>query len=143
MDAACCGSGGRSALRTVLAKQKSEAFGKNRADTSRPATLPPFVLTTKKIPALGGDEMETLCNHLFALRDRDQRITIAEIAYHNHDDPQALNLFLACTMPMAQRMAERSHIKTCGHCCRDLARTSDGALFVILIDRCWTRRVRR
>lgn len=25
----------------------------------------------------------------------------------NHDDPQALNIFLACTLPMAQRMAER------------------------------------
>jgi hypothetical protein len=65
------------------------------------------MLTTKKIPALSGDEMETLCNHLFALRDRDQRITIAEVAYLNHDDPQALNIFLACTLPMAQGMAER------------------------------------
>ena len=75
--------------------------------------LPPVLaffdemLTTKKIPALSGDEMEALCSHLFALRDRDQRIAIAEIAYHNHHDPQALNIFLACTIPMAQRMAER------------------------------------
>jgi hypothetical protein len=65
------------------------------------------LLTTKKIPALSGDEMEMLCSHLFAMRDRDQRIQIAEIAYDNHDDPQALNIFLACTLPMAQRMAER------------------------------------
>jgi hypothetical protein len=65
------------------------------------------MLTTKKIPALSGDEMETLCSHLYALRDRDQRIAIAEVAYFNHDDPQALNIFLACTLPMAQRMAER------------------------------------
>ncbi len=75
--------------------------------------LPPVLatvdemLTTKTIPALSGDEMETLCSHLYALRDRDQRIAIAEIAYNNHDDPQALNIFLACTIPMAQRMAER------------------------------------
>jgi hypothetical protein len=75
--------------------------------------LPPVLetihemLTTKKIPALSGEEMETLCSHLFALRDRDQRIAIAEIAYLNHDDPQALNIFLACTLPMAQRMAKR------------------------------------
>lgn len=72
--------------------------------------LPPVLaivdemLSTKKIPALSGDEMETLCSHLFALRDRDQRIVIAEIAYLNHDDPQALNVFLACTLPMAQQM---------------------------------------
>ncbi|HEY6251599.1 MAG TPA: hypothetical protein VI685_16700, partial [Candidatus Angelobacter sp.] len=65
------------------------------------------MLTTKKIPALSGDEMESLCSHLYTLRDRDQRIAIAEIAYLNHDDPQALNIFLACTLPMAQRMAER------------------------------------
>jgi hypothetical protein len=75
--------------------------------------LPPVLatvdemLTTKKIPALSGDEIEALCSHLFALRDRDQRIAIAEVAYLNHDDPQALNIFLACTLPMAQRMAER------------------------------------
>jgi hypothetical protein len=65
------------------------------------------LLTTKKIPALSGDEMEILCGHLFSMRDRDQCIQIAEIAYDNHDDPQALNIFLACTLPMAQRMAER------------------------------------
>ena len=75
--------------------------------------LPPVLatvdemLTTKKIPALSGDEMEILCSHLFVLRDREQRIAVAEIAYLNHDDPQALNIFLACTVPMAQRMAER------------------------------------
>ncbi len=75
--------------------------------------LPPILatldemLTTKKIPALSGNEMETLCSHLFTLRNRDQRIAIAEIAYLNYDDPQALNIFLACTVPMAQRMAER------------------------------------
>src|SRR5262249_38115153 len=75
--------------------------------------LPPVLetinemLNTKKIPALDEVEMEALCSHLLSLRDRDQRIAIAEIAYLNHDDPQALNIFLACTMPMAQRMAER------------------------------------
>ncbi len=75
--------------------------------------LPPVLanldemLTTKRIPAMSGDEMETLCSYLFDLRDRDQRIAIAEIAYNNHDDAQALNIFLACCLPLAQRMAER------------------------------------
>src|SRR5262249_35208825 len=83
--------------------------------------LPPVLetinemLNTKKIPALHGDEMEALCGHLFALRDRDQRIAIAEIVYVNHDDPQALNIFLACTMPMAQRMAERKALRVFVH----------------------------
>jgi hypothetical protein len=76
-------------------------------------SLPPILatlnemLTTKTIPALSGEEMEALCSYLFALRNRDQRIAIAEIAYSNHDDPQALNIFLACTMPIAQGMAKR------------------------------------
>jgi hypothetical protein len=73
------------------------------------------MLATRKIPALSGDEMEALCRHLFSLRDRDQRITIAEIAYQNHDDPQALNIFLACTMPLAQRMAERKAYRVFVH----------------------------
>jgi hypothetical protein len=85
------------------------------------ALLPPVLatiaemLTTKRIPALGGDEMETLCSQLFTLRDRDQRIAIAEIAYNNHDDPQALNIFLACTMPLAQRMAKRKADRIFAH----------------------------
>jgi hypothetical protein len=65
------------------------------------------LLTTRKIPALSGEEMEALCTHLFATRERDQRITVAEIAYNNHADPQALNIFLACTMPLAHGMARR------------------------------------
>ena len=65
------------------------------------------LLTTKKVPALSGGEMENLCTYPFQLRNFDKRITIAEIAYNNHDDPQALNIFLTCTMPLAQRMAER------------------------------------
>jgi hypothetical protein len=75
--------------------------------------LPPVLatvnelLTSKTIPALDGEQMEALCSHLYALRDRDQRIAVAEVAYSNHDDPQALNIFLACTVPMAQRMAKR------------------------------------
>ena len=83
--------------------------------------LPPVLatvdemLTTKTIPALGGDEMENLCSHLFSLRDRDRQIAIAEIAYLNHYDPQALNIFLACTLPIVQRMAERKAYRVFVH----------------------------
>lgn len=65
------------------------------------------LLSTSKIPALSGEEMEALCSYLFSLRNRDQRIPVAEIAYNNHEDPQALNIFLASTMPIAQAMARR------------------------------------
>lgn len=73
------------------------------------------ILTSNTIPALDGDQMEVLCSHLYTLRDRDQRIAIAEIAYNNHNDPQALNIFLACILPMAQRMAEGKAYRIFAH----------------------------
>jgi hypothetical protein len=65
------------------------------------------ILTTKTIPALDGDQMALLSEYLFNLTDRELRIQIAEIAYLNHADPQALDLFLACTLPLAQKMSLR------------------------------------
>lgn len=65
------------------------------------------MLTSKTIPALDGDQMALLSEYLFNLTDRELRIQIAEIAYLNHDDPQALDVFLACTIPLAQKMSQR------------------------------------
>jgi hypothetical protein len=39
--------------------------------------------------------------------DSQARRNCLRAHFANHDDPQALNIFLACTLPMAQRMAER------------------------------------
>jgi hypothetical protein len=75
--------------------------------------LPPVLetlrelLTTRTIPALDGDQMTALSEYLFRSADRDTRIRVAEVAYCNHQEPNALNLFLACTLPMAQKAAER------------------------------------
>jgi hypothetical protein len=75
--------------------------------------LPPVLetvnelLTTRAIPVLTGDQMALLSEYLFNLTDRDLRIQIAEIAYLNHDDPQAFDVFLACTIPLAQKMSQR------------------------------------
>jgi hypothetical protein len=75
--------------------------------------LPPVLetvnemLTSKTIPALDGDQMARLSEYLFNLTDRELRIQIAEIAYLNADDPQALDVFLACTIPLAQKMSLR------------------------------------
>lgn len=66
------------------------------------------LVTTKTIPALDGDQMASLTSYLFAIRDRALRLQIAEIAYLNHSDPQALDVFLACTMPLAKTMSERT-----------------------------------
>src|SRR5579864_2846054 len=75
--------------------------------------LPPVLetvnemLTSKTIPALDGDQLTRLSEYLFSLTDRELRIRIAEIAYLNADDPQALVVFLACTIPLAQKMSQR------------------------------------
>jgi hypothetical protein len=75
--------------------------------------LPPVLetvnemLATRTIPALDGDEMAALSDYLFATMNRELRIQVAEIAYLNHDDPQALDVFLACAIPLAQKMSQR------------------------------------
>ncbi len=75
--------------------------------------LPPVLetvndlLTNNSIPALDADQMETLSHYLFTSADRPLRIRVAEIAYRNHAHPNALALFLACTMPLAQVWTQR------------------------------------
>ena len=75
--------------------------------------LPPILdsvnemLTKRVIPTLDGDQMALLSEYLFNLTDRELRIQIAEIAYLNHADPQALDVFLSCTLPLAQKMSLR------------------------------------
>jgi hypothetical protein len=82
--------------------------------------LPPVLeivhemFTNKNIPALDGDEMAALSEYLFAIPDRALRIQIAEIAYRNYNDPQALDVFLACTMPLAKRISERKAYRIFG-----------------------------
>jgi hypothetical protein len=75
--------------------------------------LPPVLetlselLTTKAIPTLDSDQMTALSEYLFRNPDNPLRVQVAEIAYLNHEHPNALSLFLACTMPMAQKWSER------------------------------------
>ena len=79
--------------------------------------LPPVLatvnelLTSRTIPALDGDQMALLSEYLFNLTDKQLRIQVAEIAYLNYDDPQALDVFLACTIPLAQKMSQRRAYK--------------------------------
>lgn len=72
------------------------------------------ILTSKVIPALNGDQMAELSGYLFGIPDRELRLQIAEIAYRNHTDPQAFDVFLACTMPLARQMAERKAYRIFG-----------------------------
>jgi hypothetical protein len=77
------------------------------------------ILTTKSIPALNPDQISILTHYLYNLpttgKSRDLRVNIAEIAYLNYQDPQALDLYLACTIRFAQRMAERKAYRVFVH----------------------------
>ena len=66
------------------------------------------LLATNRIPSLDGGQMLALLNYLFTSAERTLRLRVAEVVYrHAHDHPNALDLFLACTLPLAQKAAER------------------------------------
>ncbi|HEV3040783.1 MAG TPA: hypothetical protein VHA33_23660 [Candidatus Angelobacter sp.] len=75
--------------------------------------LPPVLatvnelVTSKTIPALDGDQMTALSEYLFRSADNPLRIKVAEVAYSNREHPNALSLFLAATMPLAQKWSDR------------------------------------
>lgn len=66
------------------------------------------LLRSRKIPPLDEVQMSALLHHVFNATDRMLRIQIAEVVYrYDHDHPNALDLFLACTLPLAQKLAQR------------------------------------
>jgi hypothetical protein len=81
--------------------------------TSAIPFLPPILatadelLTAKTIPELDEVQMSALYDYLFRTADNPLRVRVAEIAYRNHEHSNALSLFLASTMPLAQKMSER------------------------------------
>ena len=53
-----------------------------------------------------------LLHHLFNAVDRPLRFQIAEVVYrYNHGHPNALDLFLACAVPTAEKAARRKATK--------------------------------
>ena len=66
------------------------------------------LLTHSKIPTLDTLQMSDLLHHLFTASDKTERIQIAEAVYrHDHGHPSALDVFLACTLPLAEKAARR------------------------------------
>lgn len=65
------------------------------------------LLANRAIPQLDDAQMSIFCDYLFRTPDKPVRIQVAEIAYRNHQHPKARSLFLACTMPIAQKWTER------------------------------------
>ena len=66
------------------------------------------LLVHNKIPSLDDLQMSGLLQYLFTTAEKAVRIQVAEVAYrHDHDHPSALDIFLACTLPMAEKAARR------------------------------------
>jgi hypothetical protein len=66
------------------------------------------LLRSKKIPPLDAVQMSDLLHHVFAVTDEQLRFDIGEVAYrYDHNHPNAFDLFLACTLPLAKKAAHR------------------------------------
>jgi hypothetical protein len=66
------------------------------------------LLTHNKIPALDSLQMSDLLHHLFTTSEKAERIEVAEAVYrYDHGHPSALDVFLACTLPLAEKAARR------------------------------------
>ena len=70
------------------------------------------LLSSWKIPPLDSVQMSALLDFLFSTAERALRIQVAEVVFrHDHDHPQALDMFLACTLPLADSTARRQGAK--------------------------------
>ena len=65
------------------------------------------IITSKTIPELNKIERSDITYYLFKHANKQLRLAIAETAYRNHKQPRALDLFLSCVMPLAERWAAR------------------------------------
>jgi hypothetical protein len=69
-----------------------------------------------KIPPLDTVQMLALLHYLFNAADRPLRFQIAEVVYrYDHDHPNAQDIFLACTLPSAEKAARRKAEKLFVH----------------------------
>ena len=74
------------------------------------------LLGSKKIPPLDAVQMLALLHYLFKAANPPLRFQIAEVVYrYDHDHPNAQDLFLACTLPSAEKAARRKAEKLFVH----------------------------
>jgi hypothetical protein len=79
-------------------------------NSATPRPIPDVIndlIANNTIPELNETQMSALTQYLFTSAAKPLRIAVAEIAYREHRHPSALGLFLACTLPLAQRTARR------------------------------------
>ena len=66
------------------------------------------LLANKQIPPLDAVQMQDLLQYLFTTAEKMLRIQVAEAVYRDdHGHPSALDVFLACTLPLAEKAAHR------------------------------------
>ncbi len=66
------------------------------------------LLANKQIPPLDAVQMQDLLQYLFSTAEKMLRIEVAEVVYRNdHGHARALDVFLACTLPLAEKAAHR------------------------------------
>jgi hypothetical protein len=66
------------------------------------------LISERKIPTLDDLQMKALLHHLFTATPRVVCIQVAEVAYRcDHDHPRAMDVFLASTLPLAERAAHK------------------------------------
>jgi len=74
------------------------------------------LLGSKKIPPVGAVQMSALLHYLFNAAAPPLRLQVAEVVYrYDHDHPNAQDLFLACTLPWAEKAARRKAEKLFVH----------------------------
>ena len=74
------------------------------------------LLATKEIPALEGEKIAAIQKYVFDTAETPLRIQVAETVFrHNRKHPSAFDLFLACTLPLAQTMCRRQAEKLFAH----------------------------
>lgn len=76
------------------------------------------LLGSSKIPPMDAGQMSAVLGYLFGTTEKALRIQVAEVVFrHDHDHPNALDLFLACTLPLAHKTANRLGTKLFTHPC--------------------------
>ena len=66
------------------------------------------LLRIRRIPPLGAVQMSGVLHYLFNAANSPLRFQIAEAVHrHDHDHPNAQDLFLPCTLPSAKKAGRR------------------------------------
>jgi hypothetical protein len=70
------------------------------------------LLANNRIPILDAGVMSDFSRYLFTASNKEERFLVAEAVYrHDHDHRSALDIFLSCLLPLAEKSARRRAYK--------------------------------